>query len=274
MLALVFALFTTLSSFSAVNDKLPNSHFPYYGHEFYQAYPKSVSKELIGKVLNSSHKANTGKYDTISEDCTNNCYNAVSLGYDSARKIMFGKLFAKNDSKGMYVEDVYCGKKFYFRDVNEAMRMNNEVNTEHTWPQSKFTGHFPRDVQKSDLHHLYPTDSEANAKRGNFSFGTVPEDEDELNMPDCEISELSKRGEIKFEPPQDHRGNVARSLFYFSTRYKMPIDAKQEATLRQWHKEDPVDAAEINRHQIISEYQKVRNPFVDYPELVDTIKDF
>ena len=43
------------------------------------------------------------------------------------------------------------------------------MNTEHTWPQSKgATG-----AAKSDLHHLFPTDSKANSIRGNHPFGIV-----------------------------------------------------------------------------------------------------
>lgn len=274
MFAIFLSLLTSFT-FAFVNQKLPNNHLSYYGQEFYQNFPRAVTKEMLFKILNQSHSGSNGRYDTIgSGNCGSNCYAQVSLGYDQARKVLFGKLHIQRDQKGTFVEDVYCGKRFYFRDVNEAMRMNNEVNTEHTWPQSKFTGRFPKDLQKSDLHHLYPTDSEANSARGNYRFGRVNDDENELRVPDCDESQLSKKGEVTFEPPINHRGNVARSLFYFSIRYSVEIDPKQEAILRQWHKDDPVDSAEIARHATIAEFQKVRNPFVDYPQLVDQISDF
>ena len=63
-------------------------------------------------------------------------------------------------------------------------------------------------------------------------------------------------------------------MFYFSTVYEMPIDEKQEATLRKWHKEDPVDANEIARNDAIEALQHNRNPYIDHPEYVDKIKDF
>ena len=37
------------------------------------------------------------------------------------------------------------------------------------------------------------------------------------------------------------------------------------------HKQDPVDSFEINRNNIIYNYQENRNPFIDHPEYVDLI---
>jgi hypothetical protein len=39
-------------------------------------------------------------------------------------------------------------------------------------------------------------------------------------------------------------------------------------TFIKWHEEDPVDEFEIQRNQVIYAYQRNRNPFIDYPELV------
>src|SRR5690606_15195711 len=127
---------------------------------------------------------------------------------------------------------------------------SNEVNTEHTWPQSKFL-QSPKGFMKSDIHHLYPTDSRANSIRGNHPFGEV---EDGGNLPGnarCDASHIgrpragdglpSAGGSVYFEPPTEHKGNVARSMFYFATRYGMEIDRTQEFYLRRWHELDPVD---------------------------------
>ena len=72
----------------------------------------------------------------------------------------------------------------------------------------------------------------------------------------------------------EHKGNVARALFYFSVRYKMPINADEEEVLRRWHALDPVDADEIQRNEIVFETQRNRNPFIDMPELANYIKNF
>lgn len=260
--------------FANVSQKLKNGHLAYYGQQFY-ANPSSISKDSLHDILNESHISSPEKYDEFTAECLGGtCYFHQPLGYDEARKTLFGKVYTLTDSNGTYVKDVYCGKNFYFRTVDEAMRMNTEVNTEHTWPQSKFSRSFSKSIQVSDMHHLFLTDSMANARRGNHEFGEVSEQEDELNMDDCTGSRLGHKRDLVFYPPTPHRGNVARAIFYFAIRYKMTINKDQETTLRQWHKMDPVDDNERARHEIIANHQKVRNPFVDYPELVERIADF
>jgi endonuclease I len=54
----------------------------------------------------------------------------------------------------------------------------------------------------------------------------------------------------------------------------MRIDRNEEETLRQWNKEDPVDAKEMARNDRIENFQHNRNPFVDCPEFIDRISDF
>jgi endonuclease I len=54
----------------------------------------------------------------------------------------------------------------------------------------------------------------------------------------------------------------------------MPIDPEQEAVLRQWHAEDPIDQAEIDRNNMIAKHQLIRNPFVDFPQLAQDVMDF
>jgi deoxyribonuclease I len=277
MRALALLLIVTLSSAMAsasVNQKINTHHYAYYGEDFYKNFPKNINKESLFKILNEQHNSTPGKFDQIGQNCLRNCYSHTSVGYDSARKIMFGELDLEKDRQGTFVEDVYCGKKFYFKSLDEVSRMHTEVNIEHTWPQSKFNGNFPKDMQKSDMHHLFLTDSEANSVRGNYHFGQVGESEDEMRVPDCDLSRFSRRnGEPRFTPPVEHKGNVARALFYFATRYRLGIDRAEEMILRQWHKADPVDAEEIRRHELIAKHQKVRNPFVDHPELVDKLLD-
>ena len=81
-------------------------------------------------------------------------------------------------------------------------------------------------------------------------------------------------GDKRFEPREVHRGNVARALFYFSVIYDQPIEPFEEVVLRQWHIDDPVDQRERERNQKIATIQLSRNPFIDYPDLVERIGDF
>lgn len=51
---------------------------------------------------------------------------------------------------------------------------------------------------------------------------------------------------------------------------KDPVHAKL-STLLAWHKEDPVDAFEQNRNEVVYSYQQNRNPYIDHPEFADRI---
>ena len=77
-----------------------------------------------------------------------------------------------------------------------------------------------------------------------------------------------------FEPPAEHRGNVARAMFYFSAVYKKHIDPAQETVLKKWNLEDPPDAAELERNSAVERIQRNRNPFVDDFTLANDIRDF
>lgn len=200
------------------------------------------------------------------------------LGYKKrAKKELYGNIHLESDSEGYFVRDVYCG--FIIRNNVGPNRIpnNNVMNTEHTWPQSKGA---KREPARGDLHHLFPTDSPANSARGNHPFGEVNGEDATRNCP------LSQRGSIinpqtgqssgtfGFQPPKEHRGNVARAMFYVSARYGYRISSLEEFYLRKWHAEDPVDQEELTRNDGVQEVQGNRNPFVDFPQVVERISDF
>lgn len=202
----------------------------------------------------------------------------VNLSYDQARIMMFNSIDLEKDHRGYFINCVYCGIKYYHYSLNETptSKLPNPLymNTEHTWPQSKFSGRFSQSMQKADLHHLYPTLSRINGDRGNLPFAEVNEGHEVY----CDTSSVGRPvsgdGGRFFEPPAPHKGNVARALFYFSVRYKIAIDPVQEYFIRQWHILDPVDAREKRRHELIYRIQRNRNPFIDQPELVNQVLDF
>jgi hypothetical protein len=259
----------------------------YYPLTFIQAVAsgKLQNDELkheLNLVLTVRHLKNSnGGQDTLGceTEGVNGCYGQRSLGYDGARKVLFGKIHLKSDNNGYYVNDVYCNKHFGSDSQVGPNRIpnNNLLNCEHTWPQSKFSGAYPKDIQKADLHHLFPTDSKANSIRGNIDFTDVNSDSGDLAQGNCQASKFGNSatgGGDGFEPPLTHKGNVARALFYFSVRYKISIPKEEEATLRRWNDLDPVDQEEIDRNNAIYQAQANRNPFIDYPQLVNYISKF
>jgi endonuclease I len=204
----------------------------------------SATLDLVGDELSTALVALTAE-----QDCNS---------YVEATTYMFVELDKENDE----VECVYTGRKTsVFSEKPDA----TDMNTEHTWPQS-----LGADVEpaKCDLHHLYPTDADANSRRGNSPFGVV------TGFVDWQEGG-SKLGAgmsgLVFEPRDVHKGNVARSMLYFAHRYDHILDSDQVALFASWHAADPVDDAERSRSLSIGEEQVLANPFVMCPELVDRL---
>jgi len=182
--------------------------------------------------------------------------NYKNLGYTGARDAMYGSI----DNDGGKVTCVYTGRQATFNTRSGAN--SNSFNTEHTWPQSLFNSNEP---ERADIHHLYPTDVNANSRRANYPFGVVS------NATWTEGG--SKLGGSIFEPRDDHKGDAARSMFYFAVRYTnySSFLTNQEAVLRTWAEENPPSQKSTNRNDAIFNVQKNRNPFVDHPEFLERI---
>ncbi|HON45232.1 MAG TPA: endonuclease [Planctomycetota bacterium] len=229
---------------------------------------KVESIRAIYEDFESYSSINDVDYDSIShltnDDLKSELYNMVkghtSIGYDSAKVKMFSYINNKNGT----VRCVYTGIIVQITGIPA----NEVMNTEHTWPKSLGASSEPA---KSDLHHLFPTDSVTNSRRSNYPFGTVTNQT--WSKGGSVLGTNSSQGTC-FQPREDHRGNVARAMFYFAIRYQKSLDANQERTLRQWNREDPVDQEEMTRNDLVAQFQKKRNPFIDHPEYVDQINDF
>lgn len=270
----------------------------YYGKDFQGQIQSGQLKneqllETLFHIVSDAHIKTKGAADSLAANCESvklaqgqNCIQHKALGYDTARKHMFGTIHLEQKDDGTYfVKDVYCEKDFTDSDFGTKGKPQNIgpglipgdgsiLNCEHTWPQSRFTSRFPTETQKSDLHHLYPSDSKLNSHRGSLHFGEVDKDMEKLKCPQNRLgSQVGAKGAV-FEPPVAHRGNVARAIFYFATRYKMKIGGAEELSLRMWNEEDPVDAEELKRNDQVEDLQGNRNPFVDYPELVNRVGVF
>lgn len=203
--------------------------------------------------------------------------NHLPHGYSDIKKILFSTV----DNQDGLVCSVYtegqCQKRYY-RPVDQlnlkSLNMKYKkpkgfkLNIEHTWPQSKGAKELPAN---SDMHHLFVTSKESNSKRANLPFCNVESAFWEFGGSAMGINYYAQDC---FEPRDAHKGNVARAMFYFSTRYLMKIDSDQEEVFRQWHQQDPVDQAERDRNLVIQKIQGNINPFILNPEYVELIKDF
>lgn len=126
----------------------------------------------------------------------------------------------------------------------------------------------------SDAHHIRAENGQENSSRNNKNYGTV-------NSSTVYAGPSGTQG--------SWRGDVARALFYMAVRFDglnvvngdpseyLPSTSIASgnigdlATLLVWNHSDSRDDFEMNRNNYIYTWQMNRNPFIDYPLLVDYI---
>lgn len=164
-------------------------------------------------------------------------------------------------------------------------------NREHTFCDSWLGEASP---QRSDAHHLIPTDGYVNNRRSSFPHGKVgtaswtSSNGSKLGSADASIG---YSGTV-FEPIDEYKGDFARMYFYVATRYESKIagwvNNGSASTILAgneypayktwfinlmlaWHRLDPVSAKEINRNNVIYGFQNNRNPYIDYPLIAEHV---
>lgn len=162
----------------------------------------------------------------------------------------------------------------------------NCYNREHIVPQSLFSEASP---MKSDVHFIRATDGKVNGMRSNYPFGKVGSASfTSLNGSKLGNSSSAGFSGTVFEPIDEFKGDVARMVFYFVTRYQSKLSTFSTGNilgssafpglqtwelnvLLAWHNQDPVSQAEINRNNASYTFQGNRNPFIDNPSYVNQI---
>lgn len=210
--------------------------------------------------------------------------NHNSVGYKNLYEV-----YAESDVNGDTILDIYSTCTFFIDIKSQRCGNYSNIcdcyNREHVIPQSWFS---EKEPMKSDAFHIYPTDGKVNGMRSNYPHG-------ETNSAPVGGKGLGKLGnssvqgynDIVFEPVDEYKGDIARSYFYFITRYEdklysfknIVFDNKTYPGLKdwflnlmiKWHREDPVSQKELNRQEGIYKFQNNRNPFIDHPELVEYI---
>ncbi|MCO5142911.1 MAG: endonuclease [Oligoflexia bacterium] len=264
---------------------------------------RHLAKRLMHIWLSTPHKQIRGFKDLLVKSCEGeettdkeSCVSPKRYSYEEARSKMYGFIDMRKGSNERELFDYYCQRWIPYSELTEKNAAeaelidpeqifrhipNAKINVEHSWPQSKF---IPKEdiVQKTDYHHIFPSDKEVNAIRANFEFAEVdPQTAKKMKCSDGKVGKaVSVRGAeadakaTYFEPPTAHKGDLARAMFYFSTRYNRGMSPIQEYYFRKWDRQDPVDQQEKERNEKIYNLIGVRNPFIDYPNLVNDFDRF
>tara|TARA_B110001454_G_scaffold36928_1_gene36468 strand:+ start:33 stop:998 length:966 start_codon:yes stop_codon:yes gene_type:complete len=220
------------------------------------------SQEIIAEGLSG---------DALVDYLRLNYKTSSTLGYNDARD----ELYANVDRIGGQVKGVYTNYSVTLPDGPDpsAYLYENGINCEHVWPQSMGAGDEP---QKSDMHHLRPCKDNVNSSRGNKPFGEINDWQTDTwfwqtqstsNAPSSNINEYSESSSSSFEPREDRKGDIARTIFYFYTMYPNEADdsffQNQKEQMKVWHNQDPSNNDEVIRTWTIAAYQQNKpNPFI------------
>ena len=235
----------------------------------------SALKTKLSSIISSGHQ--TKSYDALDDEYPNSDKDSY---YEKDGTVL--DIYSENPTE----TDPYV-YQFGVKKCGNYKIEGDCYNKEHIFPQGYFNKASP---MVSDIHHIVPTDGKVNGMRSNFPFGNVGSSVSYTSKNGSKLgtsNSVNYSGKV-FEPINEFKGDVARMIFYFATRYEAKLkdfDANDILTntsfpgiqswelevLKQWHTNDPVSQREIDRNNAAYTYQGNRNPFIDQPEYVALI---
>ncbi len=226
------------------------------------------------------------KGDGILDGLNNLIKNHTVIDYSSLEPY-----YKRTDFYADTLWDMYSTCRFTMAEANKPQKaLCDGWNKEHVCCQSWIGG----SPMVSDLFNVYPTDARVNNLRSNYPYGVVENNKGFSKDPNHHAlgklgsSKIAGGGDVVYEPDDRYKGDFARTFFYMVARYrsqtlddgngsKMFTSNPTNLTdyslsfLLEWHRNDPVSQKEINRNDSVNQIQKKRNPFIDYPYLVEYI---
>ena len=203
---------------------------------------------LITSLMFGRETIGAGLYeDELISYLRENYKTSATLGYADARDTMYLRI----DRIDGQVKGIYTNYAVDLPDtgVDPSTHLyENGINCEHIWPQSMYAGSEP---MKSDMHVLRPCKDNVNSSRGNKPYNEINDAQTNMwywlsyqtsSPPSTNIDEYSESGGSNFEPREDRKGDIARTMFYFYTMYSEFADSNffegQKEVLKTWHELD------------------------------------
>ncbi len=203
--------------------------------------------------------------------------NVLSYGSGSG-STWWGFYLTDNDNG--YVIDRYSNNSAKFGTQGSAV---SGMNIEHSFPKSWWGG--SKNQAYQDLYNLMPSNSTANSSKSNYGMGVVSEatyDNGCIKVGDGD------QGFKVWQPSAEWQGDFSRSYMYMATAYQNltwtseglnSLEQGDYPTLKKWAyqlyikwcKADPVSKTEIARNEAVYKIQGNRNPFIDFPNLMEYI---
>ena len=260
------------------------------------SFSVAVLCPLSANVVTGVAAVPNGYYDGVSgkkgaDNILNALQTCISRDYKEISYKGLEPHYLHTDFYSDTLWDMYSTCRFTYDDANIPQKyVCDGWNKEHVCCQS-WLGSGP---MVSDMFNVYPTDARVNNLRSNYPYGVVGTSKGISGDPDHHAlgklgsSSISGYSGTCYEPDDRYKGDFARTFFYMVARYRDKIlnsgdgakmfssnptnlTAYSLAFLLDWHRNDPVSDKEIDRNQAVYGEQNNRNPFIDYPELVEYI---
>ena len=205
--------------------------------------------------------------------------DANVLSYGSGKGSTWWGFYTTDNDNG-YVIDRYSPEKVKFTNQGSVP---GGMNIEHSFPKSWWGG--SKRQAYMDLYNLMPSNSKANSSKSNYGMGVVKD----ASYDNGTIKVGSGSNGFKlWQPNLEWEGDFSRGYMYMATAYQdytwtseglNSLEQGDYPTLKKWAsdlyikwaKEDPVSELEVKRNNAVYEIQGNRNPFIDFPNLMEYI---
>ena len=209
--------------------------------------------------------------------------NAKVLSYGSGnRKTWWGFWTTDRDESGRFI-DRYSSESEWEMSTSQGAA-GAGMNIEHSFPKSWWG---KTEVQAyKDLYNLMPCKSKINSTKSNYPMGKVVSGDNGNGW-----TKVGKGDDnnMYWEPADPWKGDFARGYMYMATAYQdytwkgdRALQILQQGaypTLKewayklyiQWAKADKPDDVEIKRNNDVAKIQGNRNPYVDFPNLMEYV---
>lgn len=239
---------------------------------------------LTGSVTSGGDEINT-YYNGINTNATSFVTDLTNLvnphtfiSYFNYKQTMMNEFEVKDTTNGeSFVTCVYSGDRTTFSGPFDwtAADYSREHVFAHSWMPT-YPADSPEQKEYTDQHNLQPVKfSNVNAVRSNYPLGNV------VTVQSSYLGSkigLDANGNKVFEPRDEMKGNVARSMMYMAVAYNgtggatwafpdyisfiIPYGQDPDVIV-QWHFQDLPDNYEIARNEYVYHTQGNRNPFID-----------
>lgn len=207
--------------------------------------------------------------------------NVLSYG-SGYGKTWWGFWSTDRDERGYFI-DRYSSESEWVKSTSQGA-VGAGMNIEHSFPKSWWG---KTEVQAyKDLYNLMPCKSKINSTKSNYPMGKVVSGDKGNGW--TKVGEGTD-GKKYWEPADPWKGDFARGYMYMATAYQdynwvgtqalqilqqgaYPTLQKWAYTLYiQWAKADKPNALEIKRNNEVAKIQGNRNPYVDFPNLMEYV---